>query len=70
MSIGVSLECLTLNFGPQRERTLVGAFWPAEKSVGRLGANLLDLERSTARSIVQAVSTVLTDRQASYYSGT
>jgi len=65
MSIGVCLECLTLDFGPRRERSLVGAFWPAEKSVGRLGDNLLIWRERHRDAIVQAVSTVLTDRQAS-----
>jgi hypothetical protein len=62
MSIGVCLECLTLDYGPRGSGPLLARSDLAKKSVGRLGDNLLIWRGRHRNAIVQAVSPVLTDR--------
>lgn len=70
MSIGIGLECLTLDFGLQRERRFVGAVLSCRKvlwAIGRYFARSgeIDIENQLCKLCRAA----LTDRPANCYSG-
>ena len=70
VSIVLCLDCLTIGFGAHPDRALLAACSPTGRSVERLGANLLIGGFDMDMQLCKLCRAVLTDRRATYCSGT